>query len=58
MIREDIWLRKLEAFPNDIEMRNFSVCIITIFTNYACGTFSLKYWVWWCTPVIPAASGG
>lgn len=34
-IRETIWLRNLEDFSNEVEMTNFSVYIITVFTNYA-----------------------
>lgn len=37
-ITETIWLRKfLESFSNGMEMTNFSVYIITAFTNYAFG---------------------
>lgn len=42
-ITETIWLRKLESISNEMEMTNFSVYIITVFTNYAFGIFDLGF---------------
>lgn len=42
-ITETIWLKKLESTSNEMEMTNFSVYIITVFTNYAFGMLGLGF---------------